>query len=202
MNDVVSLLSLPTDTLAAISVGYMAYRIGFTGKDATHSGIDVVFMTLVFALVFRLASVFAAGLGAIPSNIAGLAVALGAAMLWRRWGERAVFRGLRMARISVSDRSQSAWDRLRVDPALIPSQIVVRRKDGTWLMCDRIDRFNDHATGACIFGADGSVAFYATDAMSPGDDDWVATDVSGPEDWGDLMTYIPAAEIAQISLRY
>lgn len=58
------------------------------------------------------------------------------------------------------------------------------------------------ASTTCRFGADESVALYVTDVLSPGDSDWTPQEVEGPEDWGSLMTYIPAGEVAQLMVRY
>lgn len=204
MDEVVALLALPTSTISAVAIGFLAYRTAYTGKDAAHSGVDVVLTSAVFALVFRVIE-RALGAPGIPFAVTlGLAAlaTLCAAAVWRRWGERHVFQLLRLSGVSISDRSVTAWDRLRVEPLLRPKQVVVQRKDGTALMCDRLSAYADQPTGALIFGADGSVALYVTDASAPGSAEWEPQEVTGPDDWGSLMTYIPADEIAQISVRY
>lgn len=204
MDNVASLLDLPTETLIALAGGYVGYRIWSTGKDGTHGAMDVAFGSLVFAMICRLG---AAGLAAAdaPEAIqaaAGMVVAVVAAAGWRKWGERLMSGVLRRIGISISDRHVTAWDPLRVNPNLRPSQIIVRRKDGTQLMCDQLERFAAFPAGPCRFGADGSVALYVTDTLSPGDQDWEPQDVTGPDDWGNLMTYVPAVEVAQLMVRY
>lgn len=204
MNDITSLLNLPTATLIALAGGYIGYRITATGKDGSHTGVDVAFGSLVFALVSRLAAV---GMSRISVSLALQAVAaiLAAsvvAILWRKWGERCFFTILRDMRVSISDRHRTAWDPLRVNPGLHPTQIIVRRKDGVQLMCERVSRFDYMPTGACCFGTDGSVVLYVTDVLEPGAEDWEELDPRGPDDWGTLMTYVPASEVAQLMIRY
>lgn len=204
MNDVLSLLDLPTTTLIALAGGYIGYRLWATGKDVTHTGMDVAFGSLVFAMVCRLAAETAAaqGVALIFQAATGVLVTALTAMMWRKWGEKYLFKALRRLRVSISDRHRTAWDPLRVDPDLHPTQIIVRRKDGTQLMCERMSRFDRVPTGACCFGADGSVMLYVTDVLEPGADDWEAMEPVGPDDWGNLMTYVPASEIAQLMVRY
>lgn len=204
MNDVVPLLNLPTATLIALAGGYAGYRIWATGKDAGHGAMDVVFGSLVFALISRLATtgMESAGSPVILQAATGVLASVAAAMVWRKWGESLFFRALRGMRVSISDRHRTAWDPARVNPDLHPTQIIVRRKDGVQLMCERVSRFNSTPTGCCCFGADGSVALYVTDVMEPGADDWESQSPDGPDDWGTLMTYVPASEVAQLMVRY
>lgn len=204
MNDVASLLQLPTDTIVVLAAGFLGYRIASVGLDRGHGSADVIFGSLVFAVVARITAmaVATAGGSVWAATASSIVITCLAAMLWRRWGSTWAYRLLRAAGVSTSDRHQTAWDPLRVNPALRPSQIIVRRKDGTQLMCDRLDRFAALPTRSCLFGADGSVALYVTDARGAEDEDWVSQDVEGPDDWGNLMTYVPASEVAQLMVRY
>lgn len=204
MNDVVSLLDLPTRTVVALAGGYVGYRISAVGKDADHRTVDVVFGALVFALICRVAGDLVAGLSAseVAGALGGMAATVLAAMIWRRWGEGLTARALHWMGISISDRYRTAWDPLRVDPRLRPSQLLVHLRDGDVLMCERLSRFDGRPTGACRFGSDGSVALYVTDRFPKGAADWVACDPDGPEDWGSLISYVPAAEISRIEVRY
>ena len=76
MNDVVSLLNLPTATLIALAGGYAGYRIWATGKDAGHGAMDVVFGSLVFALISRLATTGMESAGSPVILLAGEAARL------------------------------------------------------------------------------------------------------------------------------
>lgn len=205
MNDVISLLALPTESLIALAGGYIGYRLTANGKDASHTNIDVVFGTLVFALISHLTSIATQANG-VPLYLGALLAVLAAAataLLWRKWGEGALFWFCRRIKVSISTRHHTAWDPLRVKANLHPVQIIVKRKDGMQLMCSRLSDFAGKETGACWFGADGSVALYVTDVLEPGEDkDWVAQDIEGPDDWGALMTYIPASEVKQLMVRY
>ena len=112
MTDLAALLTLPLDTIAVLAAGYLGYRLAFVGKDASHSGVDVLFLSLVYALAAKLAMAAAAGALAPPllAPLTGIAAALGMAALWRRFGEAGVFRLLRRTGVSTSDRHLTAWD--------------------------------------------------------------------------------------------
>ena len=133
---------------------------------------------------------------------AGIAVALLAAAGWRRWGQEASFRTLRAARVSMADGHRSALQSVVKRESIRVSQVQVRRRDGTWFLCDDVNKFADTATGPYWFGEDGSVALYVTQQKGPEDTGW--EDVSdGRRDrgWGDLITIIPADEVAMIKIR-
>ncbi|MBW6506176.1 MAG: hypothetical protein K0B00_05415 [Rhodobacteraceae bacterium] len=202
MTDAQILLNLPLETLVVLVCGYLGYRIAYTGKDASHSAVDVVFMSLAFSLVAKgglvLGNLTAAGLG-FP---AAVMCALLAASLWRSSGERLTRQALRWANISNSDRTQTAWERISTDASLRPSQLIVRRRDGRLLMCERLADFEKEPLGPCIYGSDGSVALFVTHERGPEDADWVETPDPADDRWGRLIACIPAAEIAAIYLRH
>lgn len=205
--DVQSVLDLPFETVLNLAAGYMAYRVAWTGRDSRHAGIDVAMITLVFAGLSQ-GSVLLARLLLDPQDTAvqmsllaaGPFAALFAAAFWRRWGCRWALWILRRARISTSDRSWSAWDAVRSDDALRPTQIILRRRDGTLLMCDNLAAYEGFPSGPCALGDDGSVALYVTAEKALSDPDWTETDPRS-EGWGCLLTYVPASEIASIHYR-
>jgi len=202
MTDAQILLNLPSDTLTVLVAGYLGYRLAYTGKDASHSAVDVVFLSLVFTLAAQggllLGNPARPGIGIAAALVAALTVAA----LWRKWGEAAAFRLLRWAAISHSDRTLTAWDRIRTDATLRPSQLIVRRRDGRRLMCERLADFGKEPLGPCIYGSDGSVALFVTHERGPDDADWVATPNAADEHWGRLITLVPAAEVTAIYLRH
>lgn len=202
MTDAQILLALPPDTLTILVLGYLGYRIAYTGKDASHSTVDVVFLSLAFALVAKggllLGDLARPGIGIAAALVAALAVAA----LWRKWGEATAIRLLRWTAISNSDRSRTAWERIRTDASLRPSQLIVRRRDGRLLMCERLADFGTEPLGPCIYGSDGSIAIFVTHESGPGDADWVETPNTADGHWGRLITVIPAAEVAAIYLRH
>lgn len=204
MQDIVSLLSLPTQTLIVLAGGYIGYRISAVGKDAQHTAVDVIFQTLVYALICRLFSEVAtsAHLNQMVGAFLSILAVCAFAMVWRRYLAARYTQLLRTLGVSISDRHLTAWDPLRVNPILQPSQITVHLQSGDVLMCENLHHFSNRPTGACSFGSDGSVAMYVTQRFPKGAEDWVNCDVTAPDDWGCVISYIPANQIEQIDIRY
>ena len=204
MDDVVSLMELPTRTLVALAGGYLGYRISAAGKGTDHNAADVVFGALVFAMVCQVASDLAAAItrSELAQAMVGIQAAVLAAMMWRRNLEKLAAQLLRSFGVSVSDRHLTAWDPLRADARLRPSQVTVHLQGGDVLMCERLSHFSNRPTGACRFGADGSIAMYVTHRFPNGASDWEECDVTGPDDRGSLISYIPASAIIRIDVRY
>ena len=204
MPDLPDLLTLPLDTIAVLAAGYLGYRVAHTGKDASHSAMDTLFMSLVYALV---AKMVLQGLTLLPiPHLVAIPVAVIVAVLvatiWRRWGDSWVFNLLRATGVSTSDRTMTAWEAIRLDTRLRPSQLKVRRKDGVELMCERLADFAEAPHGPCIYGADDSIALYVTHQRGPGEAEWEEINPNADPDWGTLITFIPASEIAAIDARH
>lgn len=208
-NDIQYLLDLPVETLSSLAAGYIAYRVAYTGKDRSHQPIDTVFITFVFAVIARLAANFIGAssvqlvLGEATATVAlfvGFLVSFTSACIWRRWGEDQTFKTLRSMKISNSDRYDSAWETIAARGTSRPSQLTVRKKDGSTVMCENLSAFKDAPFGPCLFGTDGSIALYVTDFRAGGSD-WETIDPNAP-DWGASITYIPASEISEIELRH
>lgn len=208
-DDIRKLLDLPLGTLAILAAGYIGYRIAFTGKDKTHATIDVIFLTLTFAVLAKFISgslapwvasgaqtKTAAGWSALAS-FAGVVVA---AAGWRAFGELTVFNTLRRLKVSHSDRYQTAWETVMLRSGTKPSQLIVRKKDGTALMSERLADFAGELLGPCIFGSDGSIALYVTHFKASAGD-WEEIGAAATPDWGLPITYIAAAEIGEIEVR-
>ena len=167
MIEVQTLLDLPMETLAALASGYIGYLLAYTGKDATHMGVDVIFLTFVFAALAKLVSVwFEAWVSSSPNPATAvfwvavlclLSVVIAAA-LWRRFGEVHVFNTLRKLKVSDSDRYQTAWETITLCSGVYPSQLIVREKDGSAIMSERLDNSSKAPFGPCVFGSDGSIA--------------------------------------------
>jgi len=199
-----SLLALPLETLAMLVAGYLGYRLAYIGRDESHRGTDVVFLSLVFALLARAAMGVGAAIGAPEwAGIgAGIAVALAGAALWRRWGQEGAFRLLRSAKVSMADGHRTALQSVIKRESISISQIMVRRADGVGMMCDDASRFVDTPTGPYWFGEDGSIALYVTHQRGAGENEWEdISDQTRDADWGDLITIIPADKVAMVELR-
>lgn len=213
MEQVEWLLKLPFDTLALLSVGYLSYRLAYTGKDGAHSPVDVIFLTFVFASIARAAGrVFLFGIevtGIEPpdwaATIFGVFMALLLAANWRKWWEGWLFELLRKFGISASDRHETAWQSaLARPPAKGPTSLFVRCADGTRLLCESLADFNSAPFGPCILGQDGSVAMYVTHRKTVSATDWEEEQIPGKVDpiWGYQMTFLPASQVIEARITY
>ena len=210
MDHVDALLKLPYETLALLASGYLSYRLAYTGKDAAHSTVDVIFTTCVFAFIAKLTTVFfALALPPQPEVLAwllppivGLICALGAAALWSSHLQEVVYNRKRESGISDHDGQPNVWRSMLARRLAPPTRLVVTLKSGTELMCDQLAKFNDAPMGPCLFGEDGSVAMYVTDIHKPGATSWEEFEPYDPEfpAWGYSMSFIPASEIASIDV--
>lgn len=204
-----ALLNLPFGALAIIGSGYIGYRIAFTGKDKTHATIDVIFLTFVFAALAKFASGYLRPLLAthlsqanseIVVAVVSLLVVIAAAAIWRRFGEFQIFRALRQLKVSHSDRYHTAWETITLRSGIYPSQLIVRKKDGSSLMSEKLSDFAKAPFGPCVFGSDGSIALYVTDFKSL-NGEWESIVDAATPDWGQSITYIAASEISEIEVR-
>lgn len=203
MNEVQLLLDLPFETLAVLAAGYLSYRLAYTGRDAAHATVDVVFLVMVFAVIAKAAGLALVALMPALALPVCYAVALGfavaAAAIWRRWSHW-VARVLRRLGISTSDRQGNAWGTFLAEENKSVTSLVVRKKNGETVMSESLSDFENVLCGPCVLGEDGSVALYVTDFRSAHEAEWEETD---PRDsaWGPALTFIPASEIAWVRIR-
>lgn len=199
MNDIQAMLTLPFETLLILVSGYLGYRVAYTGKDRTHGPVDIVFLTLVYAFIAKLVFAELRPLAGDLTAILAVGASLCSAAIWRLGGENLVFKILRGARISTSDRHWTAWDTVRMKPNFEPKTLVLRLTDGRRLMCGDLGRFSDFEAGPCVFGSDGSVALFVTDQSEPGSQEWQERSLVC-DGFGTEMTFVPAAQIAEIKV--
>lgn len=199
MPEIQNILALPLSTLTILVAGYLGYRVAYTGKDGNHRTIDTIFLSLVYALIAKAVLSYGPMASELKSSALAVAISLLAAAAWRRWGEDLIFKLLRFSRVSASDRHSSAWDSLRMKPRFAPSTLVVRLRDGRRLMCSDLSRFMAFEAGPCLLGADGSVSLFVTDQAEAGSEDWKEREIFH-DGFGTEITYVPAAEIAEIKV--
>ena len=203
MTDIQSLLNLPLETIAILGVGYLGYRIAYTGQMSHHRTVDITFISLAFGMLYKLfidvvklrfeiqeLAIFFAGI---------LTFVL--ASLWRKWGISAAQRLLRVANISYSDGKSSAWDSMRVSTNDRPTQLIIRVQNGPALMCDYLKDFEAFPHGPCLFGEDGSVSLYVTHIRPAGADEWILATWTKTE-LGHQITYVPSSNVGFIEVRY
>lgn len=205
------MLGLPIQTLAVLAAGYLSYRVAYTGKDATHKTIDVIFLVSVYAFIAQITFVLAWPLLAkfwddqqradFSSGLLCIVAALFAACFWGKWGEKWTSQFLKWSGISFADRHTTAWETVMLKAGVNGTVLVVRKKDGSEVMSEELSKFRDLPFGSCIFGRDGSVGLYVTHRRSRDADDWSEYDSSVHEDSGAPVTVIPSSEIAEIEFR-
>lgn len=202
MESLAQLLNLPFDTLAVLACGYIGYRVAFVGHDGPHSPIDVVFSSLIFAALAKAAMIFH-GPPSVLAAIPAFGSVFVSALLWRMWFAPMMQESFRKRGISDHDRGRTVWETMLMRKLNCPTQMVVDLKDGSSLMCDDLKRFEDNPLGPCLLGPDGSVAIYVTAHRDANADNFIQHEceyVSDPN-WGSMMTFIPASEIAQVRMR-
>lgn len=202
MDKLSELLNLPFETLLTLGVGYIGYLLSFNGKNLHHKTIDVIFITLVFGFLGKIFYLYLQNKSdhLIINSVSTISLVILCAALWRKWFERAIYFILRKLRISISNGSSSAWDHMRHRADLGPTRIVVRKKDGSSLMCDNVWDFRKEPTGPCIYGNDGSISLFVTAYRKSVSDKWNDIDPRN-KSYGSAMTFVSASEISEIEIR-
>lgn len=216
MENFEQLLQLPYQTLAIMVGGYLAYRLADTGRDSTHRTIDTAAIALVFAFITQAASAYLlltygakypSKINEVPLwvgysvSIGGIIAALIAAAIWRRTSVSGFASFLRKTRISSSDRHMTAWETIINQENSGPSSVTVVRKDGTAVICEKLDDFDKAPFGPMILGQDGSIALYVTSSRAVGSKEWIDADPNYA-DWGPEITIIPAGEVSEVRIRH
>ena len=202
MQNIDSLLSLPIDTLVLLAAGYLGYRLAFTGKDREHKTTDVIFISAAFAAIAKAVMMIGTACGATTAGLMLAApVSLLAAIIWRKWLGRMVFRALKATRTMTHDRTQTAWQSLIAHDSNTVRQIVVYRTDGVCYMCDDFFKFKDVKPTPLILGADGSVVMPVSHWRDADQTAWEEEQDVLLEGFGNALTYIPADQIKTVDIR-
>jgi hypothetical protein len=194
MQDIQSLLNLPIQTLAVLTAGYLAYRIAYGGHAKGHATIDVVFLTLVFALIGKLG--YSAASPSIFAPLVAIAPAVVCAAIWRMFLGDWVGDLLYRTGINCTDRHVSSWDSVRLHSAFKPKRVVLVLDDNSRVSSE-LGQFEDRAHGPCVFGDDGSVSMFVTGMQDAPGESWDDIDPSEMEG-STCMTYYPAQRIKEI----
>lgn len=198
------LLDLPTDTLIVFGAGYLAYRTAYDGLRSRHKPLDVTFISIAFGLVAKLVLISLAGAPIYNFASAGIAVAstLLVAAVWRLYFKHLWGKLLRFAHVSYSDGMGTAWDKVRTDTKTYTTQLFVKSKGGDVMLCEDLSNFIEHPFGPCQYGEDGSISMYVTAIKLSGESKFSDKNPNAPDEhWGSKITYIPADQIAEISVR-
>lgn len=197
-----NVFNLPWATLVTLASGYMGYFIAHLGTRDHHKQIDVAFSTLVFGFVAAFGYQVArhSGDSLLLSALFAVVVACVAGSIWRVWGRRCLTWVLRAADIAHTDDVPSAWLTLFTATDIRATQLSVRLKDGTTLLCEDLSRFAGKPSGPFVFGSTGDILMYVTD-MKEKDGEWEPQEDVDYADWGTVITHIPAAEISRVRFR-
>jgi len=194
MQDIQSLLNLPIQTLAVLAAGYLAYRISFGGHAKGHAAIDVMFLTLVFALIGKLG--YSAASQSILAPLAAIIPAVVCAAIWRLFLGDWVGNLLYRTGINRADWHPSAWDSVRLHSAFKPAHVLLVLDDNSRVRSNLI-RLQDHPQGPCVFGDDGSVSMFVTGMQDAPNEPWDEVDPTETEGFT-CMTYFPTQRIKEI----
>ena len=203
------LFDLPFHIQLALGSGYLAYLVAYAGIRQHHTPSEVVFRSIAFGMAATAIVLWAPEAPAIfdawkhpfwrPTFALIFTVAIGAFWRWRgmRWSRKA----LRKLNVSWTDDIPTAWLSVTAtETDVSPTQIVVSLENGRTLMCENTRDFIGAPFAPCIYGLDGSIAFYVT-AERPQGGEWVdRTDIRHHVD-GDMLTYVPASAINRVELR-
>lgn len=203
------LLNLPLHIQLALGSGYLAYLVAYAGIRQHHTPSEVIFRSIAFGMAATAIMLWAPEAPTIfdawkhpfwrPLIALVATVAIGAFWRWRgmRWSRTA----LRKLNVSWTDDIPTAWLSITAtETDVSPTQIVVDLDNGRTLMCDDTRPFTGAPFAPCVYGLDGSIAFYVT-AERPVNGEWIERTEIRHDIEGDMLTYVPASAIKRVQLR-
>lgn len=196
------IFNLPWATLVTFACGYIGYFISHVGLRDHHKQIDVAFGTLVFGFVaaFGYTLLRKHEFGLQLSSLFAVLVACSSGAFWRLVGRRLFYKALHVGNVSHADDVPTAWLSLFGVTNVKATQLSVRLKDGTILLCEDLHKFSQKPNGPFAFGASGDILMYVTDIKNT-DGKWETEDDVDYDGWGAAITYIPVSEIARVRFR-
>ena len=194
-------ISLSATIQVSLASGYIAYLIAYAGFRKDHTGADATFRSLAFGSIATFVLLWQP-LGFVPHALIAFVLTTVAGAVWRRYATHWVHDALRKTNVSWTDDVPNAWLSITAKRTDLPlSQIAADTTDGRLLICDDTRPFKDAPFGPCILGLDGSLAFYVTgEQRSNGS--WAEPNETYTENDGHCITYLPAASIKRVELRY
>ncbi|WP_292959678.1 hypothetical protein [Novosphingobium sp. UBA1939] len=194
------LANLPWSLQTVLGSGYVAYLLAYVGIRQHHKPVDTVFLTLAFGMIAALSIWLTPALPPAARMLNAFVATLAAGVLWRTTG-RNVFRWIfRHTGYSWSDDTLSSLEHLAEYTRSKPRQLSVETDDGMFLYSTNLARFEHAAFGPYILGGNGDMLMYVDARETPDgvrtEHHWVMND-----DWGDLVTWIPAHRIRSIGVR-
>jgi hypothetical protein len=194
-------LNLPASIQVSIVSGYLAYQYAYIGRMHAHKMHDVGFITLAFGLIATLVLVLAEKAGLFISAVLAFATTITLAHIWRRFGYNFFVRDMRKHNVTWSNNDVSALASIYQSTDFLFMQCDVQLKDGTWLKCDDLSTFSNAPHGPMMLGRAGDVAMYVSHVQRAKQKKSIAVENVRDDEWGDVLTYIPAEEIKSIEFR-
>lgn len=196
-------LELPIYLQVTLGGGYLAYAIAYNGKRKEERSWDVILGTVLMSLPglviwLWLESWAVPAWGAI---VIVLMAALVVGVAWRLWGRTAWMLAMLHGCVSNSDDRTDVWARITQDLSIYTTQLKVTLQSGTVYMCQDVSLFEDAPISMYSTDIEGNVVMYVTHIAAV-NGDFEAVDGVQSASWGDLITYIPAAEIKLVEFRH
>lgn len=196
----IDLVKLSFAVQLALAAGYISYLIAYAGIRQHHTAPDAVLKSFAFGVIASAIMTYGYQ-NTVWTPVVAFLSTIAAGVCWRWFGMNLWSHTLRKSGVSWSDDIPTAWLSItatRTDYS--PTQIAVELNDGRVLFCEDTRSFADAHQGPVVFGLLGDVAMYVTAERRP-DESWdEKTDVRHLE--GDLLTYVPAAQIKRVEIRY
>lgn len=198
------IVSLPWPTLLTLASGYAGYFVANVGVRLHHKTIDVTFSTLVFG--FFAAFVFewierSGKFTILPASLLGFSCSILLGCIWRIWLRDLFYRALRGTNVSHSNDLPNAWMALFGENKTDTTQLSVKLKDGTWLLCSDLALFRAKPNGPCVLGGSGDVLMYVTHRKPPLQPEFEEYANLLDQTMGDEISYIPSDQIARVDVR-
>lgn len=185
----------------AIASGYLAYVISYAGIRQHHTTADTVLKSAAFGLP-AMAIMSRGYQHPFWTPAVSVAVALAIGVAWRLYGATAWQSVVRRSGVSWADDIPTAWLGITATKTTsMLSQISVELTDGRVLLCEDTAKYIDAHEGPCLLGLNGDVGLYVDAEMRP-DGTWKEKNDTRHATFGDLMTYVPVAEIKRVEMRY
>jgi hypothetical protein len=194
-------LNLPWEIQVALASGYAAYATGYMGLRDRQRPIDIAFLSIVFSVPATLVLWWLFERSIYISAPAAFVAAIAVALIWRRLLRPLVFPILRKYDVTWSNDDPSALATLSGNSKFKVTQIAIHLDDDSWLCCDDLKQFEHAPFAPYVLGQNGDVALYLTQTVGADGNAKPQETVSHPE-FGDRITYVPAARIKQIAIRH
>lgn len=199
LDTLTGLTKLPWQLQVVLASGYCAYLLAAVGHRHTHKTADTVFGSLAFGVIALVALQLTSQLTFLGSALLAFFAALVAAVLWRKLFGPWVTKVMRDAGYSSNDDTPRAWDHL-LRNADNCTQLTVELDDGRSLYCTDASRVGKMPCGPFVLGTSGDVLMYVDQSRQSDGTLRTITDAFD-DDWGNLLTYVPAERIQKLCLR-